>query len=159
MKNCPKCNFENWDDAAVCTGCGHRFDAGENGGEQSSKNWKLYSIFSYISIFWLLGMLIPPDKFDPRVRFHVGQGIIASIVNAAIGFILSGVAFILGLIFGIITANASSTALSVICGLIIWLVILAGCALTLILPIIGIINVCKNKQEKLPLVGKFAFYK
>ena len=42
---------------------------------------KTYSILAHIPLFWLIGLFSSPEKNDPRVRFNVGQGIIATIVD------------------------------------------------------------------------------
>ncbi len=111
-------------------------------------NGKLFSILSYISVLWLLGLLISPEKHDPKVRFHVGQGIILSIVGAALSITAGIINAIIGLILPdfiewIITAPIS----------------MAASAASIVWMILGIINVCKNEEKQLPIIGQYAFVK
>ena len=50
--------------------------------EQLPKNAKLFSILAYISLLWLLGLLISPEKTSPFVRNHVNNGILICIAFA-----------------------------------------------------------------------------
>jgi len=46
-----------------------------------ANNTKLFSVLAYFSVLWLVGLLADPD--NPKVRFHVNQGILLSIFSAA----------------------------------------------------------------------------
>ena len=121
-------------------------------------NSKTYSILSYIGILWLVGLFAAPEKFNPRVRFHVGQGIIATIFSAGVTIVLQIVLAVLGAIlngrnwYGGIYYSPLYRVFSTIFAL-------ATSAAWLIFLIIGIMNVVNNREQPLPIIGKFAFYK
>ena len=50
--------------------------------EQLPSNAKLFSILAYISLLWLLGLCISPEKTSPFVRSHVNNGIVLCICGA-----------------------------------------------------------------------------
>ena len=58
-----------------------------NTSEQLPSNAKLFSILAYISLLWLLGLLISPEKTSPFVRSHVNNGIVISITGAILACI------------------------------------------------------------------------
>jgi len=115
----------------------------------STDNKQLFCILSYIGILWLVGMLVEPEKNDPRVKFHVGQGMLLSIIVIALPIVLSIVSFIFGFIpyIGWIFVR------------LIWIIeSLIGIGY-IILAIIQIIGITKNEDKPLPVIGKYAFYK
>jgi uncharacterized membrane protein len=129
---------------------------------QPGDNRKIYEILSYIGILWLIGAFVQPENRDPRVRFHVGQGIILSIVEIAAAVVFG----ILGaILYGAMTTTSSFygytyvTGVSWIYGLIMGLLWTAFSIFTLVLSIIGIMNAVKDVEKPLPIIGKFAFYK
>ena len=56
-----------------------------NKGEGKS-NLKIFSILSYIGIFWIVGLISERD--DPVVRFHINQGIIKTVVFSSLWFVI-----------------------------------------------------------------------
>ena len=58
-----------------------------NTSEQITSNAKLFSILAYISLLWLLGLLISPEKTSPFVRSHVNNGIVLCITGAILACI------------------------------------------------------------------------
>ena len=58
-----------------------------NTSEQLPSNAKLFSILAYISLLWLLGLCISPEKTSPFVRNHVNNGIVLCIVAAILACI------------------------------------------------------------------------
>ena len=58
-----------------------------NTSEQLPSNAKLFSILAYISVLWLLGLLITPEKTSPFVRSHVNNGIVLCITGAILACI------------------------------------------------------------------------
>lgn len=123
--------------------------------KENNSNTKVYTILSYIGILWLVGLLVQ-ERNDKSVRFHVGQGILITIIS-----------LIINLINDIIVANvfvttkfgywgmAQYTTTSVLGNIImfsLWVIPIA-------LSIIGIINAAQGNDKELPIVGKFAFYK
>ena len=71
-----------------------------NTSEQLPSNAKLFSILSYISVLWLLGLLISPEKTSPFVRSHVNNGIIISIMECIpfVGWVCGIICAIMGII-------------------------------------------------------------
>ena len=95
----------------------------------AENNATLMGILAYIGILVLIPLLM--EKHDPFVRFHVKQGLVLFVIEAALWVIGS---MIWGL-WGIISLiNLGAVVLS----------------------IIGIVNVINKKQVALPLVGQFA---
>lgn len=125
----------------------------ENNVNSTSSNVKLYSILSYIGILWIVGLLVK-EKSDKTVRFHVGQGMLLTLLNivigvinrAIIGNIFSVTEYVLGVPYR--TVSGLGLAIEFIFSLI-----------PFVLMIIGIVNASKCKEEELPVIGKFAFYK
>ena len=72
----------------------------QNVSEQLPSNAKLFSILSYVGIFWLLGLLISPEKTSPFVRSHVNNGIIISIMECIpfVGWVCGIICAIMGII-------------------------------------------------------------
>ena len=127
-----------------------------------SDNRKLYSILSYIGILWLVGMFASPEKDDPRVRFHVGQGIILSIAYVALDIV---VAIVAGIFSAIGTHRETFLGVTYTVSKAGWVVFLTGLLwwaagiFFLVFAIMGIMNVTNNRDQQLPVIGKFAFYK
>jgi len=96
-------------------------------------NNKLYNVLCYFSL-WLIGLLVAPN--EPEVRFHVNQGIVLTILVAAVTILGSVIPF-LG-----------------------WFIILPiGGIFCCVLAVIGIINAAKGVQKELPLIGKIKILK
>ena len=80
-----------------------------NTSEQLPSNAKLFSILAYISVLWLLGLLISPEKTSPFVRSHVNNGIVLSITAAILCCIpflgwFCEIAVVVFMVMGIIAA-------------------------------------------------------
>lgn len=114
---------------------------------------RVYNILSYIGILWLVGLL-GSDKDNASVRFHVGQGILVSIMWVVVNIINS--LFIANIfrtnyiLYGVYTSGVS------IFGGFIMAIL--NC-IPLVFAIIGIINAFNNKDVELPYIGKYSFYK
>ena len=108
--------------------------------EYETKNGKIFAVLSYIGILWIVGMLVEPEKDDPKVKFHVGQGIILTILSAGLNIAQKILGFIL------------PDFLDVILGLAVTVVSVA-------LLVIGVINAYNGTDNELPIVGQFSFYK
>ena len=106
---------------------------------------KLFHILSYIPLLFLISLFIP-EKDNPTVRFHCGQGMLLTIVSAAGSVIPRTLRFTIG---WIPFAGAIITYLfSVVSGIFVF-----------VLMIIGIVNAANDKTEPLPLIGNYAFYR
>lgn len=118
-------------------------------GESASNDEKAFSILSYIGILWLVGLLA--DKENPRVVFHVNQGIILSIFEFALTFSLGIVNAALQSAFGFAFSGIgvlswTGTAISGVLSFTGWCLIVAYI-------IIGVVHAAQGKQEPLPLIG------
>ena len=105
---------------------------------------KIFHILSYITVLFIISLFIP-EKDNKAVKFHCGQGMILTILDIAAGIVLSILGSILGwiAIIGVLLSIIST---------------LVGIAV-LVLIIIGIVNAINDKEEPLPVIGKYAFYK
>jgi uncharacterized membrane protein len=95
----------------------------------AGNNRVLMGILSYIGVLVLIPYLM--EKNDPFVKFHIKQGVVLVIIEIilwVVGSMFWGFWFILQIVH-------------------------LG---TIILSIIGIVNVVQNKETELPLVGSFA---
>lgn len=112
---------------------------------------KWWNVLSYCGILWLVTMLACPNKDKKEVKFHIGQGILISILIAVV-YIVNRVIianiFTTQIWFGYRTTSGLGYS-------IMWILNLVPT----VFAIIGIINAYKGKQEELPIIGKFAFYK
>ncbi|HEY5221229.1 MAG TPA: DUF4870 domain-containing protein [Candidatus Paceibacterota bacterium] len=100
--------------------------------KQSDKN--IMAIFAYLSILIIIPFLTDA-KDNPFVKYHIKQGLVLLIFEV-IGWF----------------ANIVLVWIPVIGALIIWLWWLAS----LVLAIIGIMNVVNGKEKELPYLGKYA---
>lgn len=108
-----------------------------NKGEGKS-NLKIFSILSYIGIFWIVGLISERD--DPVVRFHINQGIIKTVVFSSLWFVIFVVSKIL--------AAISTILLSIVA--LLWL---AYFLIMFVYVILGIINAKNEVQRPLPIIG------
>jgi len=119
-----------------------------------SDNRKIFSILAYIGPLWLIGLLAPPEKNDPGVRFHVGQGMLITIAMAGLGIVL-------GVLSPIIALMSFSSPVYffnpfwIVSGLVSFGIWGGGIALS----IIGAVGANNGLQKQLPVIGNFAFYK
>ena len=123
-----------------------------------NNNNTIYKVLAYMGILWLVGLL-GKGKDDESVKFHVGQGMILTIASVILYIIVSLINNLLitnifkETLFGI-TIGVSPTGLA-----IMGILNLAVTAFQLTFMIIGIVNVNKGTNKKLPIIGSFAFYK
>ena len=161
---CPKCGTENADQVQFCTKCGEQINQppvenaqqapeGNNAPPpvynpvpaSTSGNNMPFTVLCYLGILWLIGMLVEPQKNDPDVKFHVGQGIILTIFEVGGYTILS----ILSVIFRYIPFGG-------IFLIIVGLLYLALSVICVVCMIMGIINAVQNNKKELPIIGQFA---
>ena len=95
---CKKCGAKLAENSKFCTSCGNSIEDvktttnDKKPAVQASNNAKLYKILAYIGFLFVIGMCVQ-EKDDKSVRFHVGQGILAFIVNIAITLINNLIVF------------------------------------------------------------------
>lgn len=117
------------------------------------RNIRIYSILAYIGILWIVGLLVK-EKDNKTLKFHVGQGMLITILS-----------FIISVFNNVVVSNIFVTTdyvLGVSYRRVTGFGLLIEGALglcTLALMIIGIVNAANNKEEELPVIGKFSFYK
>lgn len=166
MAVCTKCGEKLDSKAKFCTKCGT--PVGEKttvttASTESNQDTKVFKILSYIGILWLIGLFCQ-HKNDSKVKFHVGQGIILSIISFALSVVVNLVnTLIIYKIFRTeVTFFGYGTGQYQISGLglaISGMLTFASSACIIALAIIGIVNVCKDQDKELPIIGKYAFYK
>jgi len=174
---CSKCGNKNDVTSKFCVNCGEVIQntdaakASPNNNEgknqppvnQNNDPTKIFRVLSYISILWIVGLLCE-QKNDENVKFHVGQGIILTIATTVLGvagslinsLIIYNVFTTEEIWFGIATGIRTVSATGFFIG---GMISLAIGIFSLFLIIKGIINAVNNKNEKLPLIGNWAFYK
>lgn len=111
---------------------------------QDVENTKSLAWLSYLSILFLIPMLV--NKDSAYTKFHVNQGIVLFLV-AVIGGIALG---ILGAILGWIP---------IIGALLIGLLSAVFGIGVLVLMVLGIINAVQGKAAPLPIIGGIRLYK
>ena len=117
-------------------------------------NKKVTSILSYCTIIgWLIAYLAGDKE---NARFHLNQGLTLGIVGLAFeivfgitGAVLGAIANIGGIVGGLFSLLGS------IVGIIAWIVGI----LVAVLIVFGILNAVNDKEEPLPVIGKFTFLK
>jgi len=114
-------------------------------------NSKLYSILAYFGILFLIGMFAAPEKDDPKVKFHVGQGMTLAIAWIGGGIVIS----ILSAIVGAVTSGFIGWFLGFVFGILSFVVWVGGIALA----IMGALSASKGEEKTLPVIGKYVFYK
>lgn len=113
--------------------------------EGTGDSIKVFCILSYVGILWLVGLLT--ERENPKVRFHVNQGIILSIFEAVVGVAFAIVkTFITAIFSEILMLSPLAAALNGMLSLVQWCVFL-----TFI--IIGILHAARDREEPLPVIG------
>jgi uncharacterized membrane protein len=99
----------------------------------TSGNKNLMAVFAYLWILILIPFLTDSKK-DPFVKYHLKQGL-ALIIFEIIGWVLGWFLIFIPIIGALIT----------------WIWWLAS----LVLAIIGVINVLNSEEKELPLIGQY----
>lgn len=110
---------------------------------------KAFCILSYIGILWFVGLLAGRD--DPKVRFHVNQGIILSIFEFAFGIFVSIVkSFVTAVFIRLFSASILlpqlGTAINGMLSFVSW-------SLAAAYVIIGVVHAAQDRREPLPIIG------
>lgn len=121
---------------------------------QHKTDIRVYNVLSYIAILWLVGLL-GPDKDNKKVRFHVGQGILVTILWLVVVLInnlfVANIFRSTYMVWGVTYTTGISSLGYTIMGLF--------SLVPLAFSIIGIINALNENENELPIIGKYAFYK
>lgn len=99
---------------------------------------RLFSVLSYISILWIVGLI--SDSDNCVVRFHINQGIVKTIIFGSAWFVL----FVISKVF---------SAISIVLIPIVSLLWIIYFSIMLIYMILGIINAKNEIQKPLPIIG------
>lgn len=95
----------------------------------SNNQNKLMAILAYIGPLVIISYLIAKDQ--PFVKFHIKQGLVLLVITLIVKILGMGT-------------------------YIFWPILQLANFVVLVLAIIGIVNVIKNQEKELPLVGQFA---
>lgn len=121
---------------------------------QHKTDIRVYNVLSYIAILWLVGLL-GPDKDNKTVRFHVGQGILVTILWLIVVLInnlfVANIFRSTYMVWGVTYTTGISGLGYTIMGLF--------SLVPLAFSIIGIINALNENENELPIIGKYSFYK
>ncbi len=154
-KFCEYCGSSISEKAEVCTNCGKytSLHKEKSAPKVEIKDTKIFNVLSYLGILWIIGML-SDHKNDKDVRFHIGQGMLVTILYVAVGIINNLIianVFVTKVTYWYYTYKTTS-GLGYFLMWILWLV-------PAVLSVIGIINAAKGESKELPVIGKYAFYK
>lgn len=111
-----------------------------NFSKKEIEDGKLMGILSYISILSLIPYLT--EKNNRFVMYHAKQGVNLFLLEVICSVVLSIVGPLLWLLLGVIALVSALVSLA-----------------SLVLSIIGIVNVCNGVAKELPYVNKFKFIK
>ncbi|MBO4636738.1 MAG: DUF4870 domain-containing protein [Clostridiales bacterium] len=105
-------------------------------GNFNQTNVIAYSVLAYLTILWLIGLLISPEKDSPIVKNHVNNGIILFL-----GEMVAGILYMIPYV--------GRYALGPLLSLVI-----------LVFAVLGIIKAVKGEKYELPIIGdKFTLIK
>ena len=136
MKYCNNCGKEIPDDQKLCEEC--KKVRNEKINNEIKNNINLLAILAYLGLLFIVPLVVC-DKNNKFVRFHVNQGIVLFIFSLVFNLLSVVLFFILPAIGSIIGVVES--------------------IFTLVLVIIGIVNVCKEEMNPLPIIGKINIIK
>ena len=106
----------------------------EHSGAAKAGDKNILAIFAYLWILILIPFLTDA-KNDPFVKYHLKQGL-ALIIFEVVGWVVSWFLFVI-------------PPLAALVGWLWWLA-------SIILAIIGIVNVLSSHEKELPLIGRYA---
>lgn len=101
------------------------------GMDAANKNM-LMGILSYIGPLIIIPYIVAKD--DPFVKFHIKQGLVLFVIEAAVWVLSMVLAWQLAILINLVNL------------------------VTIVLSIIGIVNVVQGKEKELPFVGTFSRY-
>lgn len=93
---------------------------------------RVYGVLSYLGFLVLIPMIKNENEFQ---HFHAEQGLTLYLISSSLMVIANFIPFL-------------STVVAVAAGI-----------LTTVFAVLGIVNVCNNKMQELPVIGIFKFLK
>jgi len=106
----------------------------------TSSEIECFCYFAYLGPFWFIGLL-SADRDDPKLRFHLNQGLVL--------FIAEVIAFVAVYFLGRLLALIPYVG-GVLAGLL-WLAVV-GCAFWL--AVTGMLTVAADRKKRLPVIGQ-----
>lgn len=110
---------------------------------------KLFNILSYFSFLWLVGLIA--DGRNPKVRYHVNQGILLSIFEVVFGLVVSLLSSLFTSLFSL--ALGGIMVFSQLGATLVGLLQLAQFGAVAALIIVGVMHAVQDCEEPLPLIG------
>ncbi len=128
---------------------------------QKMMDTKVFKVLSYVFIFWIIG-LISPYRNEKDVKFHVGQGMSLTIfiIGLFILVIVIDEVLVSNLFVNVIIESGANSGKYIEneMGSLIGQLLRGGVLLLYILfDAIGIINVIKEREKALPIIGRYSF--
>lgn len=115
----------------------------------SEETIKLFCILAYIPLLWLVGLIA--ERENPKVKFHVNQGIILTIFTVICSVAVS---LLKGFISIIFTVSSFGTGFFTPLGALInGLLSLAAFLLFVAFAVTGILHAAQGREEPLPIIG------
>lgn len=110
---------------------------------------KLFNILSYFSFLWLVGLIA--DGHNPKVRYHVNQGILLTIFEVVLGLVVSLLSSLFTSLFSV--ALGGVMVFAQLGSTLVGLVQLAQFGAVAALIIVGVMHAVQDREEPLPLIG------
>lgn len=158
---CKQCGKKLDEGTKFCNGCGAQVEGTTTKESKaktsttSSDNIKIWKILAYLGPLFLVGMFVK-EKDDKSLKFHVGQGILACIIDVVVALLNN---LVIAKIFRKeVTILGFGTGVYETSGLGVFIMWALGLC-TLAVSAYGIYNVIKNEDKEIPVIGKYAFYK
>lgn len=110
---------------------------------------RLFCILAYIPLLWLVGLIA--ERENPKVKFHVNQGIILTVFTVIVSVAVS---ILKGFVTLLFTLSSFGTGIFIPLGALInGLLSLAAFMLFVAFAVIGILHAAQGREEPLPIIG------
>ena len=123
--------------------------ATQNAAPLNPETIKLFNILSYFSFLWLVGLIA--DGHNPKVRYHVNQGILLTIFEVVLGLVVSLLSSLFTSLFSV--ALGGVMVFAQLGSTLVGLVQLAQFGAVAALIIVGVMHAVQDREEPLPLIG------
>lgn len=115
----------------------------------SPETIRLFNILSYFSFLWLVGWIA--DGHNPKVRYHVNQGILLTLFEVLLGLVVSLLSSLFTSIFSVSIGGVA--VFSQLGATLIGMLQLAQLGIIAALIVVGVMHVAQDREEPLPLIG------